>query len=184
MNVKKITLIGTLSAIGAVLRLPFAIIPSLQPTTFIVAVSGYVFGVRAGILVGILSALISNMFLGQGLWTIMQMLAWGLIGLTYGFLGKVRGGSFSKIEKWSFAIILFLWGYIFSWILNIWHWFTVSAELNLGTFIGINAVSFFPFDTTHALGNLFFALFFGKDFIKILTRYKVKIDYNTLNINK
>jgi energy-coupling factor transport system substrate-specific component len=175
MNVKKITLIGTLSAIGAILRIPFAIIPSLQPTTFIVAISGYVFGVRAGILVGILSALISNMFLGQGLWTIMQMFAWGLVGLSFGLMGKVRGRTFTEGEKWRFAIVLFLWGYVFSWILNIWHWFTVSAELNLGTFIGINAISFFPFDTTHAMGNLFFALFFGRDFIRILDRYRSKI---------
>ncbi len=176
MNTKKITIIGTLSALASILRIPFSVIPSLQPTTFIVAVSGFVFGIRAGVLVGILSAFVSNLFLGQGLWTFMQMLSWGLVGLIYGFLGKVMHCSLDNSKKWIFAITLFIWGYLFGWIMNIWHWLTTSTELSIGTFLGINALSF-PFDTTHAVGNFFFAMMFGEDVIRILSRYKSKISY-------
>lgn len=181
INIKKISMIATLSAIASVLRIPFAVIPSLQPTSFIVAVSGYVFGIRAGITVGMLSAVISNMFLGQGLWTAMQMVAWGLIGLTYGVLGKLTK-DYTKATKRIFIVVLFLWGYFYGWIMNIWHWLTVSTELNFGTFIGVNIASF-TFDTTHALGNFLFALLFGKDFITILKRYKRKVDYKRITIN-
>lgn len=175
LYVKKITLIGTLSSIAAILRIPFAIIPSLQPTTFIVAITGYVLGVRAGVIVGLLSAIISNMFLGQGLWTLMQMLAWGLVGLTFGLFGKIQG-NFSKKRKLIFAFTLFIWGYLFGWIMNILHWLSTSTELTISTFLGINGLSF-TFDTTHAIGNFFFVYIFSADFIKILNRYKSKISY-------
>jgi energy-coupling factor transport system substrate-specific component len=178
MNAKKITLIGTLSSIGAILRIPFAVIPSLQPTTFIVAVSGYVFGMRVGVTVGVLSALISNLLLGQGIWTFWQMFAWGLVGLSFGILGHITDKDLKNtLTKWIFAGLLFIWGYLFGWIMNLWHWLSTSSVYNIGTFLGINSMSL-PFDTTHAIGNFFFAMLFGADFITILKRYKSKISYS------
>ena len=58
----------------------FAGIPGVQPVTVIVVAAGAALGLRAGILVGGLAALVSNMFLGQGPWTPWQMLAWGGCG--------------------------------------------------------------------------------------------------------
>lgn len=178
MNAKKLTLIGTLSAIGAILRIPFAVIPSLQPTTFIVAVSAYVFGIRVGVTVGLLSALISNFLLGQGIWTFWQMFAWSFVGLTFGVFGHLTGNQFKHpLIKWVFAGLLFIWGFLFGWTMNLWHWLNTSSEYTIGTFLGINSLSL-PFDATHAVGNFFFSIFFAVDFISILKRYKAKISYS------
>ena len=64
---KEIGIIATLSSFASVARVPFVAIPNVQPTTFIVALSGYVFGPYLGFLVGSTTAFISNIFLGQGL---------------------------------------------------------------------------------------------------------------------
>ncbi|MDY7019117.1 MAG: ECF transporter S component, partial [Chloroflexota bacterium] len=49
---KEIALVAMLATISAVLRIPFAAIPSFQPCTFLIICSGYVFGPIAGFMVG------------------------------------------------------------------------------------------------------------------------------------
>ncbi|HBI26119.1 MAG TPA: ECF transporter S component, partial [Peptococcaceae bacterium] len=63
---REVVLIASLAALAAVCRVPFAPLPGVQPTTFLVIVSGYVFGARSGFMVGAIAALASNFFLGQG----------------------------------------------------------------------------------------------------------------------
>jgi energy-coupling factor transport system substrate-specific component len=77
---KEIALVAMLGTISAAARVPFAAIPNVQPCTFIIICSGYVFGPVAGFMVGAVTALVSNLFLGQGPWTPYQMIAWGLAG--------------------------------------------------------------------------------------------------------
>ena len=62
-SAREVSVVATLGALAAVLRIPFAAIPGVQPTTFLVFATGYVFGMRSGFLVGMLSALLSNFFL-------------------------------------------------------------------------------------------------------------------------
>lgn len=71
---REVGVIAVLAALAAVSRVPFAPIAGLQPTTFLVMVSGYVFGARSGFMVGAIAALASNFFMGQGPWTPFQML--------------------------------------------------------------------------------------------------------------
>ena len=85
MGAKEIALVAMLGTISAAVRIPFAAIPNVQPCTFIIICSGYIFGPLAGFMVGAVTALVSNLFLGQGPWTPYQMLAWGLAGSLCGF---------------------------------------------------------------------------------------------------
>jgi len=62
---REIALIAVLGAAAAVGRIPFAALPNVQPTTFMVIVSGFVFGPRAGFMVGSTAALVSNFFWGR-----------------------------------------------------------------------------------------------------------------------
>ena len=66
--------------------------------------SGLVFGPFNGFIIGATTAFVSNIFLGQGPWTLYQMMAWGIIGVLSGFLGLKN----KKPSKLSFSIILFL----------------------------------------------------------------------------
>lgn len=176
VNTKEISLIATMATLAAVMRIPFAAIISVQPTTFIVMITGYVFGARAGFMVGAIGAFVSNLFLGQGPWTPWQMLAWGLVGWTMGLLGRKQKGYNYPI----FILTAFFWGYIFGWIMNFWHWLGFIYPLNLKTFLATYIISI-PADTLHSVGNVIFTLIFGKTLYTILNRYKAKISYVKLD---
>src|SRR5438067_10869982 len=79
-SAKELALIATLGGVAAAGRVLFAAIPGVQPVTVIAVCAGAALGMRAGIAVGGVAALVSNFFLGQGVWTPWQMLGWGLCG--------------------------------------------------------------------------------------------------------
>src|ERR671936_2323093 len=79
-SAKEIALVATLGGAAAAGRVLFAAIPGVQPVTVVVVCAGAALGARAGIAVGGVAALVSNFFLGQGVWTPWQMLAWGACG--------------------------------------------------------------------------------------------------------
>lgn len=167
---REVALMAVLAAIAAVARVPFALLPSIQPTTFIVIISGFVLGPRAGFMVGATAALASNFFLGQGPWTPWQMMGWGLAGLLAGW-GKL---FFPRALLKGLPIFCFFWGYIFGWLMNLWSWLAFIYPLNWQSFLVACAASFW-FDSLHALGNAAFYLLFGPTFIKILTRYSRRL---------
>ncbi len=166
---------STWGNLAAVSRVPFAVIMSVQPTTFIVMICGFVLCPHIGFIIGATAALVSNIFLGQGPWTPWQMMAWGFAGFSTGIVGL-------KIEKFrlsSFIIMAFLWGYLFGWIMNLWHWIGFVYPLNLKTFIATYIASF-PFDTLHAVGNTLFTILFGNTVYKVLDCYKKKITFERI----
>ncbi|MGF7060354.1 ECF transporter S component [Brassicibacter mesophilus] len=175
ISIKKISLIATLAGFAGVSRVPFAAIPNVQPTTFLVIISGYVFGPYFGFIVGAVSAIVSNVFLGHGPWTLWQMLAWGLSGLSAGILQKINKNS----SRFFLAVYCFLWGFLFDYIMNLWHWLFFIYPLNLKSFIAVYINSFY-FDLLHALGNFGFAFLLGKDFINVLSRFKDRLTYTEL----
>lgn len=171
MGTKEIALIATLSAFSAVSRVPFAAIPGVQPTTFLVALSGYVFGPYEGFLVGSTSAFISNIFLGQGPWTPWQMFAWGIVGVLSGYLGRGK----REITSEKFAFICFLYGFMFDWIMNLWHVLGFISPINLKT-IALAYLTGLTFDIMHAAGNFVFAILFYDQLKKVLVRFKKRLE--------
>lgn len=70
-------------------RVIFSFIPQIQPVTALVIITGSAYGSLYGYITGSLCALISNMMLGQGPWTLFQMTAWGTIGFIAGIIGHL-----------------------------------------------------------------------------------------------
>lgn len=171
---KEIALVAMLGTISAVLRVPFAAIPSVQPCTYLIICSGYVFGPIAGFTVGAMTALVSNFFLGHGPWTLYQMIAWGLAGLS--------AGSFSRFRlNRSLLIALgIIWGYLYGLITNLWFWTAFIYPLTLNTFIvaQLNAVWF---DTLHAAGNAIFMGALGMKTVAVLNRFKERFSITVLH---
>src|SRR5699024_6205055 len=83
-NTRKLVVLAVLIAISVVGRFVFAALPGFKPVTAIIVISAMFFGSEAGFLVGSLSALISNIYFGQGPWTPFQMFSWGVIGFIAG----------------------------------------------------------------------------------------------------
>lgn len=167
-EVAVIAVLGTIAAAGRVL---FMFIPNIQPVTFIVIVSGYVFGIQAGFMVGSTAALVSNFFMGHGPWSPWQMFAWGLAGASAGVVKSV----FTKVNSKGMTLFCFIWGYLFGWIMNLWSWMAFVQPLTWKTYIAYDVASFW-FDTFHAVGNAVFYLLFGPGFIKILRRFHRRLE--------
>lgn len=167
---KEVALLVALAALAALGRVPFAAIPSVQPTTVVVLLSGLVFGPLAGMIVGLSAAWGSNCFLGQGPWTLWQMLAWGLVGWTAGWIGYLLPGG----GRGTLMVLGIGWGYLFGWIMNAWYWCTFIYPLTLKSWLLVNAASFW-FDTLHALGNVVFVWILGGKLLSILRRFRRRL---------
>ncbi|MFD1738599.1 ECF transporter S component [Bacillus salitolerans] len=166
---REIVIIAILAAIAALSRVPFAAIPSVQPTTFVIIISGLVFGAESGFLIGATAALVSNMLLGQGPWTPWQMYAWGMIGF---FAGVFRNHPFMKkiFGQSIFGIVV---GFAFGWFMNLWFIVGFMDSIDWKVILVYFSSSFY-FDLRHAISNVVFILLFSKSWEKILTRFKTK----------
>jgi energy-coupling factor transport system substrate-specific component len=170
IDARSIVLLAVLASIAAVVRIPFASIPSVQPTTFVIMMTGFVFGAESGLIVGVVGALAANMFLGQGPWTPWQMVAWGLVGFSAGLFRPVLN------KKWAMIVFAIIWGFLFGWIMNLWGLLALYQSVNI--FNTSIILSYFTgsllFDLFHSLSNVIFILMFGELWIKILVRFKRK----------
>lgn len=177
LSAKEISLIAVLAAVSAIGRIIFMAIPGVEVTTFLVILTGVTFGPLAGFLTGIFSVLISNIFLGHGPWTVFQMLAWGLCGVTSGYLGH-----YIKNHKIILSIFAFMWGFLFGWINNLWHWLAFIEPLSFRSWLAVNATSL-SFDIIRSVFNFMFMYLMGSDFIKILVRFSKKLKHSYKRIN-
>ncbi len=170
LGTKEIALVSMLAAMSAFLRIPFAAIPSVQPSSFLIICSGYVFGSVAGFTVGAMTPLVSNFFLGQGPWTLYQMLAWGLMGCAAGYL---KGFSLGRKGLVVFGIVS---AYVFGFVTDVHFWLYFTYPLTLNT-LALVVLSSFPFDTAHAAGNAVFLGLFGARTVAILERYRTRFSW-------
>jgi len=178
LSAKHISLIAMLGTISAVSRVPFATLPGVQPCTYLVICSGIVFGPIAGFMVGAVTAAVSNIFLGQGPWTVFQILGWGLAGLTSGVLFGI--GKPLRDSRVFLVVYGVMWGYLFGFIVNVWYWVTYIYPLTWKTLLFTQATSIW-FDTMHALGNAVFMLFLAPKTIAMLERYRRRFEVHILN---
>lgn len=162
-STKELALIAALGAVSAVLRVPFAPLPGIQPSTFLIICTGFVFGPVAGFLVGSITPFISNFFLGHGPWTVYQMLTWGMIGVLSSLVGRF------KMQRVVLVIFGVLCGYIFGWMMNLWF-----VTITIPSFAGLVAASIASLwpDTVHAIANGVFLLLFGTRTIALLERFR------------
>jgi energy-coupling factor transport system substrate-specific component len=163
-SVKDLALIATVAGVAAAARVLFAPIPGVQPVTVIVVVAGAALGPRRGFAVGAVAALASNFFLGQGIWTPWQMLAWGACGLA----GAAAGPLLRR--RLALAALTFVLGLAFSAFLDVWEWYAFFPHTQ--TALALQMSRGFPFDLAHAIGNVLIALAIGPELRRVLERYE------------
>lgn len=172
---KEIALMASMAALAGISRVPFASIPNVQPTTFIVMISGWVFGPFFGFMTGCISTLVSNMFLGHGPWTPWQMVGWGLCGFIAGIFGK----SIKTPNRFVCGTLCFSFGFLFGLVMNMWQWLFFVHTHNLRSFLAVLSTSF-AFDFIHAIGNFAFAFFLSEEFLLILLRFKRRLSFKKI----
>ena len=165
--VESIVLIAVLTAIATVGRIILMSIPAVNLASFIIIMVGVVFGKEEGFLVGALTAFVSGLFMGMGYWVLFQMLAWGLMGASAGFLA-------SRFDSVGFRIVFgLLWGFLYGWITDISAIFYSGTALEITPIIALylNGVSY---DLTHGVTNAVLLVVLYDWFKKMFTRAKVK----------
>lgn len=161
---KEMSVIGALSALSAASRLVIPV-PNVKPCTFLIIAAGYVFGPEAGIMVGILTPAVSNMFLGQGYWTVWQMLMWAIAGWS----GSILKRFYPKFTVEAFAAYAFSWGFLFGMPLDFATWLSLNANMSILPEIMLSGI---PWNLLDGLGNLLFVLVAGRYTISILEKYR------------
>jgi energy-coupling factor transport system substrate-specific component len=168
---KLIAVVATLAALAALGRDAFVAIPDVKPITAIVLVSGIAFGAGPGFAVGAISALASNITLGEGPWTPWQMLGWGLVGLIGAGLGRVAGRRLSPLVL---ALASALSAEVFNLLLDFYTW-TGTGSHTLAAF-GIVLGQAVVFDVTHVVASFLFALAFGGVLLRMLMRVRGRLE--------
>ncbi len=163
-SAKELALVATLGAAAAAGRVLFAAIPGVQPVTVIAIVTGVALGARSGFAVGAIAAFVSNFFLGQGVWTPWQMLAWGACGVA----GALAAPLLQR--RFALAAFCFVFGLAFSAAMDVWNWLAFYDEHTWQTFAAVHARGL-PFDLAHAIGNVLIALAAGPELRRLLDRY-------------
>ena len=171
LGTKEIAIIATLSAFSAMSRIVFAPIPNVKPVTFLVALSGFVFGPYEGFLIGSTSAFLSNIFFGQGPWTPWQMFSWGVVGVISGLWGR-KGRKVSAIK---FSIACFIFGFMFDWIMNIWNIIGFVKPITMESIL-LTYLASLTFDIMHGASSFVFSIIFYESFLQVLKRFRVRLE--------
>jgi energy-coupling factor transport system substrate-specific component len=169
---KVLAMVATLAALAAIGRVAFAPLPNVKPTTDIVLLSGYVLGGAPGFAVGALGGLSSNLVFGQGPWTPWQMAAWGLIGIIGAGWARVTR---RRLPRWATAVVCALCGLLYGAITNLSTLTAAGGTPTLAQW-GATQAAAVPFDVAHAVGNVAFFLAFGPAFVRVLQRYRARLE--------
>jgi len=169
---KEVALVATMAALSALGRDAFAALPDVKPTTTMVLICGYAFGVGPGFAVGAVGALASNIFLGQGSWTPWQMVAWALVGVAGALLGRLLGRR--PLGRWTLALMCALAAEAFNLLIDLYSW-SVGGAHTLSAY-GAWVASAFSFDMTHVIASFLFGLTFGPALMRMLVRARARLE--------
>lgn len=156
-------------------RVIFAVIPQVQPVTALVIIMGSVYGCRRGYVTGALCALVSNLFLGQGPWTLFQMTAWGIVGFGAGLIEKGIRYCNRTVRTAVYAAYSFFAGFLFSIITDLLTISYLGEGLGFASAAAVFATGI-AFNLGHAIFNVVLILFlYG-----ILSRKLYRIKFKTM----
>jgi Prenyltransferase and squalene oxidase repeat len=167
-----VAVVAALAALAVVGRLAFAAIPNVKPTTDIVLFAGFALGAVPGFAVGAVTAIVSNIFLSHGPWTVWQMAGWGAVGVSGALLARsLRGREPSRLVL---AAVCGLAGLAFGAWMDVYQW-TLAARQDLDTYVAVAGTSL-PYNVAHAVGNVVFCLLIGPAFLRALARYRRRLE--------
>lgn len=147
MDTRRIARLAILVSLCHVGRVMLGFLPNVQPMTVILLLLTIVFGFSDGLIVAVLSILISNLQMGMGVWTFAQIGTYIAVVAITAFISPIL----RRLPLWLSALYAgftgFLYGFLISLIQSIFF----------------SWLSFFPywiaglsFDLFHALGNIGF----------------------------
>lgn len=158
-NTKTIALVGMFVALAVIGRTLLVPLPSVQPVTAIVLISGILLGKRAGLSTGVLVALLTGITTGLGWWTIAQAVGWGSAGLIGGIVQRenlrvaIGAGMISTV--------------VYSIVMNVSGAFMMS--LPLSGYVGY-AMASLPYDAIHMASTIAFVAVLAPVTVRLFKR--------------
>jgi energy-coupling factor transport system ATP-binding protein len=168
---RELIIIAVLCGIAVAGRMAFFWAPQFKPVTAIVMISAVAFGGEAGFLVGAMTALVSNLFFGQGPWTPWQMFAFGTIGFLTGILfrkGLLRSNKYALAILGGLATFFIYGGIMNPASVLMFQGYPTKEMFYLAYLQGI------PFDLIHASATVLFLLLAAEPMLEKLERIKLK----------
>ena len=170
MSAVSLSLISVMTALSVLGRVIFYPVAFFKPVCAVVILCGMYLGPTAGMICGGMSAVISGVFFGYGLWLPFQIVAWGAIGL---FAGLLR----APIKK--SRVILFLYGaisgVIFSVFMDIFTVMSFGGGFNFSMYLA-SVTAALPVTAVYAVSNVIFLALLAAPVGKKLAR--VPVDKN------
>lgn len=168
---REITVTAVMIAIGVIGRAAFFMLPQFKPMTAVVIISGIALGGETGFVVGSMSALVSNMLVGQGPWTPWQMFALGIIGFISGLIFNDKNFERKKL-------IVGIYGFfaafvIYGFILDTSSVTMTVYSMNFQTALSVYLAGI-PFNLIHGAATFIFLMIIGNSMIRKLSRIKKK----------
>ena len=155
-----------MTALSTVGRLAFSlpILPNIQPMTALLLIITLNIGVIDGLVVSLLSMLLTNLFLGMGPWTVLQIVSFAIIILLTGLIKKIyKTGTLQSLIIFSIwaGVSGFIYGFVISY-LN-FHLYGMNNFL-------VYYINGLPFDLMHAVGNFGFFLILEPILVPIINK--------------
>jgi energy-coupling factor transport system substrate-specific component len=191
LNAKTVAVLGVLTAINAVLRLPAG--PGDTPAFFfLVILAGYVYGGRFGFLIGALSLLVSALLTGGvGPWMPFQMFVMGWMGLGTTVLRPVRGAvrPGGPAELALLCVYGYTWGLLFGALMNLWSWPLIGAGVlhwqpglglaeTLRRYWAFYVTTSLAWDSLRAIANVVLIATLGRPVLKELRRFQSRFQFD------
>ena len=159
---------AVMTALAVTGRLIFAPVPAFKPCAAVIILAGIYLGAGQGFLIGSLTALISNFYFSQGIWTPFQMMVWGVTGLLAGLLGE-------SLKKNRAALCVFgaAAGLCYSAFLDLCSMLWLGGGFSAERFLGLTIASAW-FTVSYMISNCLFLLMFVRPSERIFGRLKNK----------
>jgi|TARA_B100001250_G_scaffold89207_1_gene73946 energy-coupling factor transport system substrate-specific component len=160
-----LVLLGVFAVSGRVLLEP---LPNVQPVTVIVLLAGVHYGAARSTVLATSIALISNIFLGHGIWTLYQAAGWSLVGIAGALLSDrmTLSGSISVSRVAALSVAA---AFLFGWVVSLSALHSFGAEM-----LPVYIISGIPFDILHASGNVFFVAWLSNPMSEIMSRHNTR----------
>ena len=168
---RELVTISVLCTLGVIGKIAFYMIPQFKPTVAIIIISAMALGSQRGFLIGVITAFVSNIFLGQGPWTPWQMFACGLIGFISGFMYKKEALPKTTVPICIFGFLITL--LIYGGIMNPAALIMANDTISMST-LAAYYISGIPYDIIHAASTVIFLIVLANPMLTKLDRVKKK----------
>ena len=165
---RHVVILAVMVALASASRAIFVFLPAFKPVTAIVVLTAIYFGPMSGFICGSMSALVSNFFFSQGLWTPMQMFTWGIIGLIAGLICDPL-----KKSKPLLIIYGILTGVLFSLVMDVFTASFFAEGFSFEAYL-LAVTASFPTMATYAASNVLFLIFLSTQLEPLFKRIKTK----------